>query len=155
MTYLQGITLILMLAVASCAPRRPIPLTPPPQPQEDSSSLLRSALEMHAQGEYEGAAEYFLKTADLSGGRDLRRRALAAAALSRLKAGDREGFLAAEGQLETELSHVESRLLPRELADVIALGRAMRGERPPANTSDGIARLFYELRLENEGGHYE
>jgi hypothetical protein len=73
---------------------------------------------------------------------------LAAAVLSHLKSGERETFLEVEARLEGALSELEKRLPPKEFADVVALGRLMRGERPPQNLSPSLQHLIDDLRLD-------
>lgn len=140
------IVLWVLTILTGCAATQPVPLGPV---QEEPSPHVRLAMQLYEAESYPEAAISFLRAATLSRSADLRRRYLGAAALCRLKDGDRAGFLETEGQLEASLSDTERWLPPREIADIIGLGRLLRGDRPPRVVSFNLQRLLDDL---NDGG---
>jgi len=137
----------LAILLSSCAAVRSMASTPA---HEDPYSHLRQALQFYEAESFPEAADAFLRAAALSDSLDLRLRYLGAAALCWLKTGDRTRFLEIEARLESALPDSERLLPPREIADIIGLGRVMRGERLPRGVSPSMQRLINDLI--NNGG---
>jgi hypothetical protein len=104
--------------------------------EDDLAGLVRMALRASATHPAK-SREYLLKVADRAPGTDLAIAALAAAAITALNSGDRSAFLEVHTRLEDAVGE-PGRLIPAaEVADVLALGRYMKGNRP----SGGSPRL--------------
>ena len=114
------------------------------QDREDLGGLVKMGLKL-SQSHPAEANRYFLQVADKVPGTELAFAALSAAAMTTFNAGDREGFLALLPRMEEALAR-DGRLVPSaEVADLISLGRYMRGDRSLPGASPRLRQLLDEL----------
>ncbi len=152
------------LALAACAaPVQNVSLPSPPSPpkviafgslqdlatfelqdRDDLAGLVKMGIKLGASHPAE-ARKYFLLVADKAPASELATAALAAAAMTAFNAGDRDGFLALLPRLEAAVGAQGGLAPSEEVADLIALGRFMRGDRPVNEGSPRLRRLLDEL----------
>jgi hypothetical protein len=114
------------------------------QDREDLGGLVKMGLKL-SQSHPAEANRYFLQVADKVPGTELAIAALAAAAMTTLNSGDRDGFLALLPRLEETLAR-DGRLVPSaEVADLLSLGRYMRGDRAFSSASPRLRQLLSDL----------
>ncbi len=114
------------------------------QDREDLGGLVKMGLKLSPSHPAE-ANRYFLQVADKAPATELAVAALAAAAMTTLNSGDRDGFLALLPRLEESLAR-DGRLVPSaEVADLISLGRYMKGDRSLPGASPRLRQVLDEL----------
>lgn len=114
------------------------------QDEGDLARLLKGALQL-VQTHPAEARRLFLEVAEKAPGSTLAMSALAAAAMTHLNAGDRDGFLEMHARLEETLAHSRHIAPPPEVADLLSLGRHMKGDRSVTGASPRLRELLNDL----------
>lgn len=111
---------------------------------DDLAGLVKMGLKVSGTHPEE-AHRYFLRVAGRVPGTQLVIAALAAAAITALNAGDREGFLEVHGRLEEALGRHGRVAPPLDIADLIVLGNYMKGRRLPSSASPRLRDFLSDL----------
>ena len=156
----KGVILAGLVLVSGCGARAAPPkaVQPMPQPTRTSATpdpvraLIDHALQLHQAGDYATALTTFIKAADKAAEEgaapDLRRRCLAAAALTALKLGAREQFRTIADDLERELSPFERPLPPSAYVEIVTLHQLLQGQPVSKNAPPALQRLAAAMKGE-------
>lgn len=112
--------------------------------EDDLARLVKGALQL-VQTQPAEARRLFQEVADKAPGTTLAMSALAAAAMAQLNAGDREGFLEMHTRLDETLTRSGRISPPPEVADLLSLGRHMKGDRSVTGASPRLRELLNDL----------